>query len=219
MKIFTVNRRKTTCFSELANQINDNQKALQKYIQFPFSIANFKPQMELKEKSYTSTQRTLLTAVLRKQMSAYLKYDKVSTNIELLKEENTFTITSGHQLNLYGGPLYLIYKIMDAIRLAEKLSVIYPDKNFVPLFWMATEDHDFEEINHLHLFNETLEWESHQEGPVGRFDLTGIQDFKNKILDKFSNNPDFAAYLNQFYTNGNLAEATTEFLMSLLRTH
>src|SRR5690554_3520523 len=55
---------------------------------------------------------------------------------------------------------------MDAVRLAEKLKTTYPDKNFVPVFWMASEDHDFEEINHLHLFGSTFSWETEQKGPV-----------------------------------------------------
>lgn len=216
MKTITINRRDTSFFSELANQINDNQNALQKYIQTPFSLSGFEEQINLKKANYSKPQRDLLYSVVSKQMSAYLNEEKVNANIQFLKEENTFTITAGHQLNLYGGPLYLVYKIMDAIRLAEKLGEKYPLNNFVPVFWMATEDHDFAEINHIHLFNDTLSWDAQQEGPVGRFSLDDIQSFKDEVLGKFGNNPDFAEYLNQFYKNGNLAEATRDFLMSLL---
>ena len=216
MKTITVNRRETSFFGELANQINDNQKALHKYIQAPFSIANFKHQIELKKESFSKQQRDLLFDVVAQQMSTYSEFGKVSENVKLLKEENTFTVTAGHQLNMYGGPLYVIYKIMDAVRLAEKLKATYPENNFVPVFWLATEDHDFEEINHLHLFNDTIAWDSKQKGPVGRFSLDGIEDFKNEILSKFENNPDFAKYLDQFYKNSNLADATTEFIMNLL---
>src|SRR5690554_368553 len=216
MERITINRRATTYFSDLANQINDNQSALQKYIQTPFSLEGFENQINLKKASFSESQRDLLYSVLNKQMSAYLEYEKVNSNIQLLKEEHTFTITAGHQLNLYGGPIYLVYKIMDAIRLAEKLSEKHPSNRFVPVFWMATEDHDFAEINHIHLFNDTISWDAQQKGPVGRFSLGEIQDFKTEVLGKFGNNPDFAAYLDQFYKNGNLAEATREFLMSLL---
>jgi bacillithiol biosynthesis cysteine-adding enzyme BshC len=216
MKTITINRRETTYFSELANQINDNQSALQKYIQTPFSLGGFENQINLKKESFSKEQRDLLSAVVSDQMSSYTNYDKVKQNVKLLKEEHTFTITAGHQLNLYGGPLYLVYKIMDAIRLAEKLTKKYPSNNFVPVFWMGTEDHDFTEINHVHLFNDTFSWDSQQKGPVGRFSLDGIQDFKAEVLNKFGNNPDFAEYLDQFYKNENLADATTDFLMNLL---
>src|SRR5690554_6322863 len=193
MKTITINRRKTTFFSELANQINDNNEALEKYIQAPFSMA-------------TIEQRTPLHEIVSKLMSAYSHFDKVAKNIDLLKEEDTFTVTAGHQLNVFGGPLCVIYKIMDAVRLAEKLKTTYPDKNFVPVFWMASEDHDFEEINHLHLFGSTFSWETEQKGPVGRFSLEGIERLKADILSKFGNNPEYSEYLDQFYKNGNLAE-------------
>ena len=199
MKTITVNRRETSFFGDLANQINDNQEGLQKYIQAPFSLKNFKNQIELKKKSFSKQQRDLLHDVVAQQMASYSEFEKVSQNVKLLKEENTFTVTAGHQLNMYGGPLYVIYKIMDAVRLAEKLKSTYPENNFVPVFWIATEDHDFEEINHLHLFNDTISWDSQQKGPVGRFSLDGIEEFKNEILSKFENNPDFAKYLDQFY--------------------
>lgn len=216
MKRITINRRETTYFSDLANQINDNQSALGKYIQAPFSLANFEQQIKLKKESFSDSQRELLHTVVSKQMSAYSNFEKVNRNVELLKETNTFTVTAGHQLNLFGGPLYVIYKVMDAIRLAEELSRKYPSENFVPVFWIATEDHDFEEINHLHLFNDTFSWESAQKGSVGRFSLEGIEDFKEKVLSKFTNNTAFAEFLDQFYNNDNLAISTTEFMMNLL---
>ncbi len=215
MRRITINRRETTYFSDLANQINDNQKALQKYIQAPFSLDNFEQQIALKKQDFSKSQRELLHSVVSTQMSPFTNFKKVKSNIELLKEENTFTITSGHQLNLFGGPLYVIYKIMDAIRLAEKLSEKYPLQNFVPIFWLATEDHDFEEINHLHLFNDKISWESEQKGPVGRFSLDGIEGFKKEVLNKFGNNPDFADFLDQFYQKGNFADATIELAMKL----
>ncbi|PWH81874.1 bacillithiol biosynthesis cysteine-adding enzyme BshC [Brumimicrobium oceani] len=215
MKRITVNRRETSYFSALANQINDNQNAISKYIQAPFNLENFESQIALKSASYSTAQRSLLHTVLTQQMTPYKNYNKVAQNLELLKDKNTFTITSGHQLNLFGGPLYVIYKIMDAIRLSEKLAEKYPDQNFVPLFWLATEDHDFAEINHLELFHDKISWESQQEGPVGRFSLEGMDGVKTEILAKFENNPDFAEFLDQFYTKGNLAEATTELMMRL----
>ncbi|HSH64963.1 MAG TPA: bacillithiol biosynthesis BshC [Bacteroidia bacterium] len=66
--------------------------------------------------------------------------------IEKLKDENTFTVCTGHQLCLFTGPLYFIYKLISTINLSEALKKRYPAFNFVPVYWMATEDHDFEEI-------------------------------------------------------------------------
>ena len=66
-----------------------------------------------------------------------------------LVDDNTFTLCTGHQLCLFAGPLYFIYKIVSAIKLARKLKSKFPEKHFVPVYWMATEDHDFDEINHF----------------------------------------------------------------------
>ncbi|MFA5573685.1 MAG: bacillithiol biosynthesis cysteine-adding enzyme BshC [Brumimicrobium sp.] len=211
-----VNRRDTQFFSNLANDINDNQEKLINFIQEPISISSFKNQLAIKKKHYSAENRKVLTDVLKNQLSPYLNYEKVKKNIDLLLQENTFTVTSGHQLNMYGGPLYLIYKIIDSIRLAEKLNERYNDFNFVPIFWMATEDHDFEEINHLHLFRDTFTWNTPQKGPVGRFKLDDIHEFKVSILDKFQNDKEFRDYLDKFYKTDNLATATTQFLMDLV---
>ena len=70
-------------------------------------------------------------------------------NIQLLKLSNTYTITTGHQLNLFTGPLYFLYKIASTINLCKELRQKYPTQNFVPIYWMATEDHDFDEINYF----------------------------------------------------------------------
>ncbi len=215
MERLTIDRRQTAYFSDLANQINDNQKALQKYIQAPFSLANFEQQIDLKKGHFSTSQRELLYKVVAQQMADYSDFDKVKYNVDLLKEPNTFTVTAGHQLNLFGGPLYIIYKIMDAVRLAEELKKKFPLQNFVPVFWLATEDHDFEEINHLHLFHDTFSWESDQKGPVGRFSLNGIEGFKESVLSKFDNNPEFAEFIDQFYKTGSLSDATTALMMKL----
>jgi hypothetical protein len=56
----------------------------------------------------------------------------VTDNINLLLAEDTFTVTTGHQLNIFAGPLYFIYKIVTAIKLSRQLKEAFPDKNFVP---------------------------------------------------------------------------------------
>ena len=216
MKRITVKRGDTSYFGGLSNQLTYQQDILKKYIQAPVNLANFKAQIELKKAHFTNEKRVLLHEVLVGQLSAYFHHNKVKENVDLLLKDNTFTVIAGHQLNLYGGPLYTIYKIMDAIRLAEELSKKYPEYNFVPVFWMATEDHDFEEINHLHLFGETLTWNSEQVGPVGRFNLDGFEEVKDAIQEKFQNNPNFAAFLDKFYKNGSLTDATVETFMELV---
>jgi uncharacterized protein YllA (UPF0747 family) len=63
--------------------------------------------------------------------------------------EDTFTITTAHQNNIFTGPLYFIYKILHAIKLADHLNTIIPEHKFVPLFYIGSEDADLEELNHI----------------------------------------------------------------------
>ncbi|MDU0808728.1 bacillithiol biosynthesis cysteine-adding enzyme BshC [Aquirufa regiilacus] len=130
------------------------------------NITSFQAQIDSKK----SVNRTLLVEVLQDQ---YQGFDD-APQIASLAEPNTFTVTTGHQLNLFTGPLYVIFKIVSTINLARQLKKAYPAYHFVPVYWMASEDHDWDEINHFHLFGKKIQWDTDQKGPVGRFDIAGL---------------------------------------------
>jgi uncharacterized protein YllA (UPF0747 family) len=100
------------------------------------------------KKKFSDENRSVLVKSLQSQYagSSYVP------QLDILLDKNTFTVTTGHQLNIFTGPLYIIYKIVTTINLAKKLKNSFPEYNFVPVYWMATEDHDFEEISS---FNES----------------------------------------------------------------
>jgi bacillithiol synthase len=120
----------------------------------------------------------------RKQLSEILnhQYKQVEdakhalANIELLTNPKTYTVATAHQLSLYTGPLYFVYKILSAISLSQKLKKAHPQYNFIPVYWMGSEDHDFEEINHFHLYGKKVEWLPEQGGAVGRYSTNGMAD-------------------------------------------
>lgn len=209
-----ITRSETGFFSNLSIQLVEDQESLKPLIHQPFSKESLIQQANLKKSSFTLEKRKLLYNSLAEQLMN-IDQKKVKENQQLLLEDNTLTITTGHQLNLYTGPLYVVYKVMHVIKLAEEMNSEDPDNNYIPLFWMATEDHDFEEINHLHLFNDTITWESSQKGPVGRFHLKDFDSTKNELLEKFQNNESFAEFLSTHYKDSTLAEATREFVMEL----
>lgn len=130
------------------------------------NITSFQAQIDSKK----SVNRTLLVEVLQDQ---YQGFDD-APQIASLAQPNTFTVTTGHQLNLFTGPLYVIFKIVSTINLARQLKKAYPAYHFVPVYWMASEDHDWDEINHFHLFGKKIQWDTDQKGPVGRFDIAGL---------------------------------------------
>jgi bacillithiol biosynthesis cysteine-adding enzyme BshC len=121
-----------------------------------------------------NTDRTVLVNTLQRQYATVKTTPMVTEHIKRLGDSHTFTITTGHQLNIFTGPLYFIYKIVTAINLARELKQKFPDYNFVPVYWMATEDHDFEEINHVKVEDRLLTWNKPAAGATGRLDVKDI---------------------------------------------
>ncbi len=150
------------------------------YYRFP-TVGNFKQQIEAKAKSFSANTRKTLTATLRNQYKNYELPDAVKHNLEHLETANTFTVTTGHQLNIFTGPLYFIYKIITVINACKKLKADYPQYNFVPVYWMATEDHDYDEIKSFRLAGKKYTWETQQKGAVGRFHIKDFKALLNEI--------------------------------------
>ncbi len=101
--------------------------------------------------------RNTLTRVLHQQNRDFHSGIRTLANIDLLGNDNAYAVVTGQQLGLFGGPLYTIYKAVTAVKLAKKLSAEYPDQQFVPVFWLEGEDHDFDEVNHVKFISNTNE--------------------------------------------------------------
>ncbi|MDX5419790.1 MAG: bacillithiol biosynthesis cysteine-adding enzyme BshC, partial [Hymenobacteraceae bacterium] len=201
MKITKVDYAATGAFSQtIADYLSQSEKLRSFYHRFPTSEAFGE---QLQEKNFTAEQRHTLCQALQEQYGSVVDiHPAVQQNLELLQQPNTYTITTGHQLNIFTGPLYFVYKIVTAINTCRELNVAYPDYNFVPVYWMATEDHDFAEINHFNLFGKRYTWESEQTGAVGRFSTAGLE----KVLEEL---PEAFPIFEEAYRNSKtLADAT-----------
>lgn len=149
-------------FSSLLTHFVNRQDTLRPfYGHFP-DLEGFKNQLTTRH--FAPEHRTILVQSLRKQYAGMANLPDFAR----LEQPNTFTVTTGHQLNLCTGPLYVIYKLVTIINLAKQLKAAFPEYEFVPVYWMATEDHDFAEINHFNLFGKTYAWQTDQKGAVGR---------------------------------------------------
>ena len=146
MQKFNFHRNDVQLFGQNHLDLVYNQLELSAFIQQPFSLDAFGSQIEQKAQNYTTAKRTALVKALKKQYNQVQNNENPLRLIESLNDENTFTVTTGHQLSLFTGPLYFVIKIIQAIKQAEVLNAKFSDKRFVPVYWMATEDHDFEEI-------------------------------------------------------------------------
>ena len=215
MSISHFNREKTGLFTDISNRLSYNQNGLENYINQPFSINAFKQQVDLKSLNFSNEKRNILVDVLTKSYSN-ISNEIIKKSIDSLLNKNTFTITTGHQLSIFTGPIYFIYKILHTIRLTEELNKIYPENKFIPVFWMASEDHDFEEIQSINLFNKTIKWDSEQKGPVGRFETESFEAIKDEFKELFQNNPESEVLeLINSYDGKNLSEATFNLVNKL----
>ena len=153
MQSSRISYQNTNKFSKLIIDYLKDEEKLQPFFNRYPTLENFSKQIE--EKRNHLINRELLVSVLYRQNQKISLSKETKSNINALLDENTFTITTGHQPCLFTGPLYFIYKIVSTINLCKSLSRKYPNTRFVPIFWIASEDHDFEEISEVRIFKKT----------------------------------------------------------------
>ncbi|MFZ9208767.1 MAG: bacillithiol biosynthesis cysteine-adding enzyme BshC, partial [Sediminibacterium sp.] len=120
------------------------------------------------ERDSFNTPRIALVDALNKQYEGIKASDAVVHNIQLLKDNKTYTVTTAHQPNLFTGPLYFIYKIAHTIALTRSLEKQLPGAHFVPVYYMGSEDADLEELGFVNIGGQKLVWQTMQTGAVGR---------------------------------------------------
>ena len=225
-------------FSTLMNDYLDQKTNLQSlYNRFP-TLENFEGQILEKQNNFPSPpetsglpeekgakmdKRSVLVSVLKKQYSDIETSVLTKKNIAALADTNTFTVTTGHQLNLFSGPLYFLYKIISTINLTNELKAKYPTYNFVPIYWMATEDHDFEEINYFNFKGKKFRWNKNSSGPVGRLSTEGLADFLEvyalEIGSSTTANAIKKLFEDSYLKHDNLADATRHLANALFGTY
>jgi bacillithiol biosynthesis cysteine-adding enzyme BshC len=113
-------------------------------------------------------QRTALVEALKEQYKGMAIPPQVQQHIDALSADNTFTVTTAHQPNIFTGPLYFIYKILHTVKLADELNHQLPGQKFVPVYYMGSEDADLDELGHINIGGLKLSWQTKQTGAVGR---------------------------------------------------
>jgi bacillithiol synthase len=185
--------------------------ALKPFYEFYPDIEGFR--QLLNTNPYNHFDRTTLsTNLLQQSRSVKNTHDLSIKNIERFKDKKTYCVTTGHQLCLFTGPLYFIYKIFSTINLAETLKKEFPEFDFVPVYWMASEDHDFEEVSSFNTHGKTLKWQSAQNGAVGLFKTAELKKILPELRDALGISTN-ANYLYQLFEksylqHGTLADAT-----------
>lgn len=160
-------------FSKRDKAFQAGNENLMSFIPYSPSLEDFKDAI-IERRNY-SIDRSLLTSSIYEQYKSIGMSDLQKRNLYALESDNVFTVTTAHQPSLFTGPFYFILKICSTINLAQRLSNAQISQ-IVPIFIIGGEDHDFEEINHTHIFGKKITWERNSAGAVGRLDLKGFRD-------------------------------------------
>lgn len=214
----TIPYQQTNYFSSIVTDYLQQVPDIQPFYSFAPSLEGIRAIIEQKKKR--QVDRALLVSVLQEQYAGTTVSERVQKNLDLLQLPDTFTITTAHQPNLFTGPLYFMYKILHAIRLAEYLKDALPAFHFVPVYYMGSEDADFAELNHTYIRGKKIEWKKVQTGAVGRMkvDATLI-----KLIDEIQAQLYFEQHasevvnlLKRCYTEGkDIQTATFELVNEL----
>ena len=210
--------RQTNCFTKIILDYLDHAEGLKLFYDHSPSLQGI--QQTITERKGFSTNRKVLVEELKKQYASVEQNDAVGENIELLRSENTFTITTAHQPNIFTGPLYFVYKILHAIKLSEHCKDSLPQYNFVPVFYMGSEDADLDELGHFYLNGEKIVWNTKQTGAVGRMkidkDLLRLISQLEGQLSVLTHGDEILSIIKDCYREGVLIQDATFNLINRL---
>ncbi len=205
----------TKLFSKLINDYAEGRGNAQDFVQYAPNVEGY--QAAIKGRKLNPVNRVLLVEVLTDQYANLRQEAAVKENITLLKYDNTFVVTTAHQPNLFSGPLYFFYKIIHAIQLAASLKEQFPQDNFVPVYYMGSEDADLDEVGAFNIEAVKYIWSTKQTGAIGRMK---VDDALLKLIQQlegyWSSMPkgqEALAILKEAYQKGKtINEATLHFV-------
>ncbi len=207
-------------FTKIVIDYINNAPALKDFYEHPANIGGIRS--AISERKKFNTNRQLLFDLFTNQYKTFNDCEAVKANINRLLNENTFTVCTAHQPNIFTGHLYFVYKILHIIKLADSLKKEMPEYNFVPVFFMGSEDADFEELNHIVIEGEKYSWETKQTGAVGRMKVDNnllqlIQNIAGRLsVEKYGN--DIIDLLKKCFTkDATIEEATFLFVHHLFK--
>ncbi len=210
----------TKKFTKIVLDYVDEAPEIKNFYEHPVNLEGIKS--AIIERKKFNTNRRLLVDQFTNQYKDFNNCDTVKANMHALLSENTFTICTAHQPNIFTGHLYFVYKILHTIKLADSLKKELPEYNFVPVFFMGSEDADVEELNHIELEGEKYVWETKQTGAFGRMKVdNGLLILMDKISGRLSvekyGNP-LIDLLKKCYTkNTSIEKATFLFVHELFK--
>lgn len=211
----------THSFSKIALDYLKGDEKLQPFYRHPVSLAGIEAAM--RERQIFPTNRKVLVDELRKQYADFALSELQETYLQKLLNNNCFTITTAHQPNIFTGHLYFVYKILHTIKLANELKNKFPESDFVPVYYMGSEDADLDELGHINLDGEKVEWQTNQTGAVGRMNTKGLEKIIERLAGEFGYLPFGAAMValckHAYTEHANIQQATLYFVNELFKQY
>ena len=209
----------TRSFSKLVYDYVQDAVELEPFYRHKPNLQGMAAAMEARQ--HFPNNREVLAEVLKEQYNGYALTEAQLHNLASLSSDTTFTVTTAHQPNIFTGPLYFIYKIAHAVRLASYLKEQFPQHHFVPVYYMGSEDADLDELGHFYIEGEKIAWQTDQQGAVGRMHTQGLGQIIDRLQGQYAHlpyGPDMVAMLRKAYQeNDNIQEATMQLVDQLFR--
>lgn len=176
-----IEHSQTGFFSKLVNDYIAQEDRLQGFISFTPDAKGVASAIDAR--SNFPVNREVLVNALQTQYNNVALTEATQRNLALLAQDNTFTICTAHQPNLVTGYLYFIYKILHAIKAAQYLNTLHPEKHFVPVYYMGSEDNDLEELGEFFFRGDKYSWDGNgQKGAVGSMQSVGLSTLLQQLF-------------------------------------
>ncbi|WCN38981.1 bacillithiol biosynthesis cysteine-adding enzyme BshC [Aneurinibacillus uraniidurans] len=169
--------------------INEYSKTAELYPYHPYEQESYERRLRWLSEHPHANRAALADGLLAWNTSVGNTHERVRENIEALRQPDTYAVVTGQQAGVLTGPLYTIHKAITALRMAEeqqkRLGV-----RVVPIFWIAGEDHDYEEANHVYVQTKggDVEKQRLNHEAAGRTSVTHLvipQDALHEYIDAF----------------------------------
>jgi bacillithiol biosynthesis cysteine-adding enzyme BshC len=215
-----ISYKQTGKFTKIVLDYIEAVPELKEFYEHEVDLEGIKAAIEAR-KSF-DTNRRLLVDQFEQQYKDHNDCEAVKANVHQLLDENTFTICTAHQPNIFTGHLYFIYKILHIIKISDSLKMKMPEYNFVPVFFMGSEDADLAELNHIVIDGEKYEWKTKQTGAVGRMKVDNdllilVESISGRLkVEKYGNS--IISLMRACFTKGRtIEEATFLFVHELFK--
>jgi len=209
---------KTGYFSNLVKDYLEDHPSLREFYAYRPDVEGLR--QSIADRAKRPVNRKALTDALRAQYAGVRQTTATEKNIEALASPQTYTITTAHQPNLFTGPLYFLYKILHVIRLADSCKTLFPDHDFVPVYYMGSEDADLDELGYFVVKGTRHSWHTKQTGAVGRMK---VDDELLRLIDELRGEISVLPYgeevltlLQAAYTKGTSIQDATFQLVNAL---